>query len=125
MNDDKRDDKHDDKVENAPKNHFHEEALKVREEWGQEDNDPFGDSKDIRRSFPNQVDQSGTPDTQPHQPKEALGEGQLSIDSVKAESEEISEQAAKHADRGDRRSGVKKVTAEEQAKAEHKAKPNA
>jgi hypothetical protein len=116
---------HDDKVENAPKNTFHEEALKAREEWGKDDHDPFGDPKNIARSFPNRVDQSGTPDTQPHQPKEALGEGQLSIDSVKAESEEVSEQGRKNADRGERHSGVKKVTAAEQAKAEDKAKPNA
>ena len=103
-------------------NKYHQDALKAREENAKEDNDPFGDLDNLNRSFPNRVDQSGTPDTQPHQPAEALGEGQVSIDSTKKEAKELQEQAEKHATRSEKRQGVAQVSKEDQAKAEAKAK---
>lgn len=106
--------------ESTVPNHLHEEALKAREEFAE--GDPFEDKDNIRRSFPNAVDESGTPDTQPHEPKEALGEGQLSIDSIKAENEEIEERG--EVKRGGK-PGLAKVSKEDQEAADRKARPNA
>lgn len=68
---------------------------KKTEEPEEDTSDPFGDPDNIQRSFPNRVDQTGTPDTQPDQPAEALGEGQVSQDSLEKERDEASKKSSK------------------------------
>lgn len=84
--------------------------------------DPYADPTKVERSFPNQVDDTGTPDTQPHQPAEALGEGQVSIDSMEKQREEIQKQAEKNATKSEKAAGVAKVDKAESKAAEEKAK---
>ena len=76
--------------------------------------DPYEDIENIPRSFPNRVDQTGTPDTQPDQPAEALGVQQVSVDSVKKEAEALQDLADKS---GNKKSGLAEVSEEDRANA--------
>lgn len=58
------------------------------------DKDPFEDRDNIQRAYPSAVDDLGTPDTQPNQPTEALGEGQVSIASIQEENEKSAKESA-------------------------------
>lgn len=77
-----------------------------------EDKDPYADG--VPRSFPRTEDWNGTPDTQPDQPAEALGVGQVSADSLTKEREALRDLAGKRASNKD---GLVQVTEEEKAKA--------
>jgi hypothetical protein len=84
--------------------------------------DPMADIQNIERAYPNQSDDTGTPDTQPHQPAEALGDGQVSLDSMEKQREEVRKQAEKDASASEKASGTAKVSKEDSDKAEDKAK---
>jgi len=81
-----------------------------------ENKDPFEDKDNIPRSFPRTEDWNGTPDTQPDQPAEALGVGQVSADSLTKEREKLRDLADKR-NSSEKRSGLVQVTEEEKAKA--------
>lgn len=51
--------------------------------------DPYEDIENVPRSYPNRVDQSGVPDVQWDQPADALGEEQMSAESLAKEQEEF------------------------------------
>ena len=76
--------------------------------------DPYEDPTKVARSFPNRVDQTGTPDTQPDQPAGALGVGQVSSDSIKKEADALQDLADKSSGN---KSGLVEVSKEDQAKA--------
>lgn len=100
------------------------EAQNAKAEEAQEeqsDADPYEGG--VPRAFPNPVDELAVPDTQYDQPADALGEGQVSADSLQQEREEFDANADDET--GEPSSTQTTVVDDERPSAEETAAPQA